>query len=62
MNKTKLALATVATGLPAVGISLYITYFLLSQVDADRLIWFLFFMQIPLSIIAHILTRIITNE
>ena len=45
-----------------VPINLYISYWMLSQLNPDRLIWFLWIMQIPIVVIIRLLTDIFYEE
>ncbi len=43
-------------------ILIYLMYWIISQLNPDRLIWFLFWIYIPVLIITTILTKIIVGE
>ena len=61
MNK-KIIVAIILALFIEMPIWIYITYWMLSQLHPDRLIWFLFIIYIPVSIIVSILAKIITGE
>jgi hypothetical protein len=62
MNNKTLKGIFVLVGLPAVIVSLYILHYLISQTNADRLIWFLFWAYIPLIIVSMILNTLIEKD
>jgi len=43
-------------------ISLYITYVLLKSAGVDRLVWFLYIINIPVMIVIHILTEVMRGK
>ena len=61
MNK-KTIVAILTALLVELPIWLYLVYWILSQLNPDRLIWFLFWMYIPAIIITSILGKIVMGE
>jgi len=55
---TKSKIISTILSLMALPVSFYITYWIISQLDADRLIWFLFWIYVPLVIIVIIISKI----
>lgn len=53
----KIALILITT-LLSMPISLYITYSILSLLPVDRLVWFLFWINIPLILLVQTLSRL----
>ena len=43
-------------------IGMFITYSVLSQLDTDRLVWFLYWVNIPIIVITTILARLIEED
>ncbi len=60
MKKSKIISAIL--GLLAIPISLYITYWILLQLNPDRLIWFLFIIYIPLIFIVALIQKLIEDD
>ncbi len=60
MKKSKVISAVV--GLLALPISLYLTYWILTQLNPDRLIWFLYWMMIPMIIFVSIVQKLIEDN
>jgi len=61
MNK-KTIIAIILTLFIELPIWLYLIYWILSQLNPDRLVWFLFIIYIPTIIITSILSKIIAGE
>ena len=57
--KTILSVLYVTLTLPAIAISLFITYSLLQYVEADRLLWFLYWMMVPVTVVGVMLQSVI---
>ncbi len=53
---------SVIIGLLTIPISLYLTYWILSQLNPDRLIWFLYWIWVPMIIIVTIIQKIVEDE
>ncbi len=60
MKKSKIISAIL--GLIGVSIGLYLTYWIISQLNADRLIWFLFIIYVPIVIIVSIIQKLVEDE
>lgn len=60
MKKSRIISALL--GLLAVPINLYLFYWIISQLEADRLIWFLFIIYVPLIIIVVIMQKLVEDE
>ena len=43
-------------------INLFITFSLLSSINADRLLWFLFWVNIPLMVLVQIASKLLENN
>lgn len=52
----------VILGLLVLPIGFYLTYWMISQLNADRLIWFLFWIYVPVIIIVTIITKLIEDN
>ena len=57
MRKIRILLGLFA--LITLPLTLYLQYWIISQLNADRLIWFLFFLQIPFIIFITIVGRML---
>jgi len=60
MKKSKIISAIV--GLLAIPISLYLTYWILSQLNPDRLIWFLYWTWVPMVIFVSLIQKLVEDE
>ena len=60
--KKALNLLAVLIGLPALGISLFITHELLEAVHADRLMWFLFWAYVPAVLITSVISKVASSS
>ncbi len=60
MKKSKIVSAVV--GILALPISLYLTYWILTQLNPDRLIWFLYWMMVPMIIFVSIVQKLIEDD
>lgn len=61
MNK-KTILSIILGLLVEMPIWIYLIYWILSQLNPDRLIWFLFWIYVPVLVLTGILTKIVTGE
>lgn len=59
MNKGKII--SLILSLIYLPIGLYITYWILTQLNPDRFIWFLFIIEIPLIFIISIINKVIED-
>lgn len=55
----KLIVVSLILMMPYLIISLYLNFWVISQLNADRLIWFLFFMNIPIGITLSVISKVI---
>ena len=62
MSETGKKIALGLLSLLSLPISLYLSYWMLSQLNPDRLVWFLFIMNIPILIVIQILSSLIKKE
>lgn len=60
MNKLKIIAGIL--GLLSLPISLYLTYWMLLQLPSDRLIWFLFWMNVPIIFIIQIIVKFVEDD
>ncbi len=60
MKKSKIISAIV--GLLAIPIGIYLTYWMLSQLNPDRLVWFLFWIYVPMIIFVAFIQKIIEDK
>lgn len=61
MNK-KTILAIVLAVFWELPISVYLYFWVLSQLNPDRLIWFLFWMYVPVLIFISVLNKLVVGE
>ena len=62
MEKTKQILAAILSLLIELPIWFYMIYWILSQLNPDRLIWFLFWIYVPVSMISTFLIKLSIYE
>lgn len=60
MSKGKIIVLILS--LLALPIGFYLQFWMISQLNADRLIWFLFWTYIPLSVIIQIIAKVIEDN
>jgi len=49
-------------GLLVLPIGFYLQYWMISQLNADRLIWFLFWMYVPIVVIVTVIAKLIEDN
>lgn len=55
--KTSLQALSLLIGLPAIAIGLFITHEILQAIEADRLLWFLFWIYVPAVILTSLISK-----
>jgi len=61
-NKNKKIVFGIVVLFWSLPVSMFITYTLLKQADVDRLVWFLFIMNIPISFLMNIIKEVLYSE
>ena len=49
-------------GLLSLPIGFYLTYWILSQLNPDRLIWFLFWIYVPIVFVVSLIQRLVEDD
>ena len=60
-TKTTLNIMLFSALILCLPISLYITYYTLKTIQAKELVWFLFFINVPLITFIHVLSKIVES-
>jgi hypothetical protein len=59
--KTKLTILSIGLSLIYLPLSFYLSYLILTKIDASELMWFLFWFTVPFGIAMSFLTKIIDS-
>jgi len=59
MKKSIVAIVSLVVGLPSLFFSLYLTYQILLHIHGTELMWFLFWLLVPMNILFTILCKVV---
>lgn len=58
----KITIISAILGLFVIPISLYLQFWIISQLDADRLIWFLYWIHVPVIIFVTVIQKLVEDD